>query len=166
MTKAILSVGAVLAAAVALAGCGGGGSSVGGTVSTPAGTTGGVAGVSTSKTSTTITASSGSSSFSTTVQNLYSHIKKSVHQFENGDVAAAASSGGSVLANCTSTVNNDLAPHATNSSQKQAVQDLRKSCTYMHKAASAGGNGNLTGAKNWAKKALQQAKFASQQVGG
>jgi hypothetical protein len=164
MIKAILSVGAVLAAAVALAGCGGGGSSVGGTVSTPAGTTGGVAGVSTSQTSTTVTASSGSSSFSASVHGLYARIKRSVNQFENGNLSAAASSGASLLANCHSTVNNQLAPHASNSMQKQAVSDLRTACTDMQKAANAGNSGNMSGAKNYAKQALQQAKMAVQNV--
>ncbi len=165
MTKAILSVGALLAAVVALAGCGGGGSSASGTLSTPASTTSGVAGVSTTKTSTTVTAQSGGSSFNASVHGLSARIEHSVKQFENGNFGAAASSGASLLANCHSTVNNQLAPHATASTQKQAVRDLRKSCTYMQKAANAGGAGNMTGAKNYAKQALQQARMAGQDAG-
>lgn len=167
MTKAILSVGAVLAAVVALAGCGGGSGSASGTVSTPAGTTSGVAGVSTSKTSTTVTASSGastSSSFNVKAHRLSKQIQKSVRQFANGKLGAAAASGAALLSSCKSTVNKQLAPRAVNAMQKNAVKELRRSCADMQNAASRGRSGDMSGAKQWAMKALQQAQAAAKHV--
>lgn len=158
MTKAILSVGALLAAAVALAGCGGSGSgSAGGTIGTTAGTTSGVAGASTTKTA--------HGGFSATVHGFTARLQTSVKAFENGNVSAAASSGGSLLANCTSTVNNKLAPHAMTNAQRKAVTHLRVSCSDMSKAAQAGGSGNMTKAKQFAQAALKQAQIAAKLSG-
>lgn len=164
MTKAILSVGALLAAAVALAGCGGSSGSASGTVKTPAGTTSGVAGVSTTKTSTTVTAQSGSSSFNATANGLSARIQKSVKQFESGNFGAAAASGASLLASCKPTVNKQLAPHAMNAMQQAAVKDLRAACTEMHNADREGMKGNMTSAKNWATQAYAHAKAAAHEL--
>jgi hypothetical protein len=148
MTRAILGVAALLGAAIALAGCGGGGSA--------SGTTGGVAGARTAK---------GSGSFHAKVSGFETRIQTSVHAFANGNISKAVSSGGSLLADCHTTVNNKIAPDATTRAQKQSVRDLRKSCTYMDNAVSAGENGNMSAAQSWAKKALTQAKLAVQTTG-
>lgn len=165
MTKAILSVGAILATAVVLAGCGGSGSASGGsasgTVSTPAGTTSGVAGVSTTKTATTVYGSSGGSSFNATASGLAAKIQKSVKQFANGNLAGAASSGASLLRSCNGTVSSQLAPRATNAKQQEATKDLRLACADMKKADKQGMSGNLSGAKTWALQAARHARLAA-----
>ena len=153
MTKAILSVGALLAAAVALAGCGGG-SSASGTV-----TTGGVAGASTTKTA------AGSGTFSTSVHGFAGRLQTSVKTFENGNVSAAASSGGSLLSNCTGTVNGKIAPQASGAAQRKAVTHLRVSCGDMSKAVRAGTSGNLMKAREFARAALKQAQIAAKLSG-
>jgi hypothetical protein len=169
MTKAILSVGAILAAAVALAGCGGSGSASGGsasgTVTTPAGTTSGVAGVSTTKTSTTIYGSSSNgSNFNATASGLAAKIQQSVKQFANGNLAGAASSGASLLRSCNSTVNRQLAPHAISAMQREATKDLRLACADMKKADKQGMSGNLSGAKTSALQAAHEARLAARDI--
>lgn len=149
MTRTILSVGALLAAAVALAGCGGS-SSASGTVNT-----GGVAGTSTAKTA------AGSGNFSANVHGFAARLQTSVKAFDNGNLSAAAASGGSLLANCTSTVNGKIAPQASGSAQRMAVTHLRVSCSDMSKAVSAGASGNLMKAKEFARAALEQAQIAA-----
>lgn len=149
MTKLILSGGALLAAVVALAGCGGG-TSASGTV-----TTGGVAGTQHTKTA------SGSGSFNANVHGFAARLQTSVQAFENGNVSAAASSGGSLLANCTNTVNNKLAPQASTAAQRKAVTHLRVSCSDMAKAVNAGTSGNMTKTKQFARSALKQAQIAA-----
>lgn len=152
MTKAILSVGALLAAAVALAGCGGGGSSASGTVNTGAG----VAGAHHTK---------ANGSFNANVHGFAARLQTSVKAFENGNVSAAASSGGSLLAHCTSTVNDKLAPNATTSAQRKAVAHLRVSCSDMYKAVNSGSSGNMMKAKEFARSAAQQAQIAAKLSG-
>lgn len=150
MTRAILSAGALLAAVVALAGCGGSGSA-NGTV----GTTTGVAGVSTMRTA------SGGGSFSANVHGFAAHLQTSVKAFDSGNLAAAASSGGALLQNCASTVNNKLAPHATTAAQQNAVKHMRAACSDMSKAIQAGSSGGMAKAKQLANDALRQAQTAA-----
>lgn len=154
MTKAILSVGALLAGVVALAGCGGS-SSASGTV----GTTSGVAGVSTTKTA------GGSGSFSASVHGFTTQLQTSVKAFDSGNIAAAASSGGSLLENCSNTVNDKIAPHATSTAQQRAVTHLRASCDDMSKAVQAGSSGSMAKAKQLAHAALLQAQTAARLSG-
>jgi len=156
MRNAILGVGAILAAAIALAGCGGSGSA-GGT----AGTTGGVAGVSTTKTSTTVHGTTrGGSNFNAHATALATKIRKSVDAFAKGNLAAAASSGASLLSSCKPTVSRQLAPHATTGAQRETVKDLRLACGDLQKADKQGMSGNMSGAKNWARQAAHYAQLA------
>lgn len=152
MTRIILSVAALLAGAVALAGCGGGGSSASGTV----GTTSGVAGAHHTK---------GSGNFRASVHGFEARVQTSVNAFESGNLSSAISSGGSLLTNCTSVVNHKLAPHAQSHQQKQAVVHLRIACSDMSKAANAGASGNMTNAKAFARAALKQTQIAARLSG-
>lgn len=151
MTKAIIGTGALLAAAVALAGCGGSGSASG-----TAGTTTAVASV----TATTSTAS-GSGSFSASVHGFAAQLQTSVKAFDSGNLAAAASKGGSLLTNCSKTVNGKLAPHATTAAQQNAVKHMRAACSDMSKAIQAGSSGGMAKAKQLANDALRQAQTAA-----
>ena len=147
MTRAIFSIAALLGAAIALAGCGGGGS---GTVSTS-----GVAGASTAK---------GTASFHAQVQGFEAKIQSSVKAFENGNVSKASGAAG-LLANCNNIVNTKFAPKATTSVQKQAVVHLRIVCRDLAKTSTAFANGNVTKAKAYARQALTEAKNAVQLTG-
>ena len=152
MTKAILSVGAVLATAVALAGCGGSGSA--------SGTTSGVAGANHTK-----AAGSTNGSFRASVHGFEGRLQTSVSAFQKGNIAGAASSAGSLLSNCASTVNTKIAPRATTAAQMKAVTHLRIACSDMSKATHAGMSGNMTKAKEFAKAALQQSQIAAKLSG-
>ena len=148
MTKAILSVGALLGAAIALAGCGGSGSA--------SGTTGGVAGAHHAQ---------GSGSFRASVHGFEAQMQTSVNAFQHGNLSKAIMSGGPLLSNCTGTVNSKIAPHASTHVQKQAVAHLRTACGDMSQAANAGSSGNTTKAKQFAKSALAQARIAARLAG-
>jgi hypothetical protein len=148
MTKAIFSVGALFAAAIALAGCGGG--------SSASGTTGGVAGAHQTR---------GSGSFRASVHGFEARVQTSVQAFRSGNLAGAVSSGGSLLTSCARTVDGKIAPQASTSPQKQAVGHLRSACAYMSKAAKAGASGHTAEAKQLAQAALQQSQVAAR-LGG
>jgi hypothetical protein len=148
MTKAILSVGALLAAVVALAGCGGSGSA--------SGTTGGVAGAH---------HADGSGSFSAGVHGFAARVQTSVHAFQSGNMAQAIASGGSLLTNCARFVDTKIAPRASTHAQQQVLAHLNSSCAAMSQAASAGASGNMTKAKQFARTALMEARTAARLSG-
>jgi hypothetical protein len=148
MTKAILSVGALLAAVVALAGCGGGGSANG--------TTGGVAGAHHAQ---------GSGNFSASVHGFAARVQTSVHAFQSGNMGKAVASGGSLLTNCARIVDAKIAPHASTQSQKRVLAHLNSSCAAMSQAASAGAAGNMTKARQFAHTALVEARTAARLSG-
>jgi hypothetical protein len=148
MTRAILSVGALLAVAVALAGCGGGGSA--------SGTTGGVAGVHHAQ---------GAGNFRASVHGFEARLQTSVHAFQHGNMTEAIASGGPLLNNCIGTVDTRFAPHASTQARKQAVSHLHTACTEMTQATNAASSGDMTTAKQFARQALQQAKIAARLSG-
>jgi hypothetical protein len=80
MTKAILGVGALLAVALALAGCGGSGNT--------SGTTGGTSGVHHAK---------GAGNFRASVQGFEAKLQTSVRAFQSGSLTKAIASGGPLL---------------------------------------------------------------------
>lgn len=148
MTRAILSSGAVLAAAIALAGCGGSGSA--------SGTTGSAAGAHHAQ---------GSGNFRARVHGFEAKLQTSVQAFQSGNLEKAIASGGSLLTNCARTVDTRIAPHASTHAQKQALAHLRSACAEMSQAASAGASGNTTKAKQSARAALMQARTAARLSG-
>jgi hypothetical protein len=148
MTKAILSVGALLVIAVALAGCGGSGSA--------SGTTGGVAGAQHAK---------GAGNFRASVHGFEAQLQTSVHAFQSGNMTKAIMSGGPILNDCIGTVDTKFAPHATTQDRKQAVKHLRTACAEVTQAAKAGSSGDMATAKQFARQALLQAKIAARLSG-
>lgn len=152
MKRTILSCAALLAAAIALAGCGGS-TSASDTQST-------VAGAHHAK-----AAGSTSGNFSASVHGFEGRLQTSVSAFQKGNIAAAASSAGSLLSNCSSTVNNKIAPRATTAAQTKAVTHLRAACSDMSKATHAGMSGSMTKAKQFAQAALDQSQIAAKLSG-
>jgi hypothetical protein len=148
MTKTILSVGALLAVAVALAGCGGSGSA--------SGTTGGVAGAHHARSS---------GNFRASVHGFEARLQTSVHAFQSGNVTKAIASGGPLLNDCMSVVDTKFASHASTSAQKQAVKHLRVACGDMTQATNAGSSGDMAKAKQFARQALQEAQIATRLSG-
>jgi hypothetical protein len=148
MTKAILSVGALLAVAVALAGCGGSGSA--------SGTTGGVAGAHHAQ---------GAGNFRASVHGFEARLQTSVQAFQSGDLAKAISSGGPLLNDCMGVVDGKIAPHASTHAQQQAVTHLHAACGAMTQAVNAGSSGSTTKAKQFARTALEQARIAARLAG-
>jgi hypothetical protein len=148
MTKAILGVGALLAAVVALAGCGGSGSANG--------NAGGVAGAQHVQ---------GSGNFRASVHGFAARVETSVHAFQSGNTMQAIASGGSLLTNCVRTVDTRIAPHASTHAQQQVLAHLNSACTAMSQAASAGASGNTLKAKQFAHTALVQARIAARLAG-
>ncbi|HZT94317.1 MAG TPA: hypothetical protein VE985_07570 [Gaiellaceae bacterium] len=156
MTRAILSVGALLAAAIALAGCGGSGSTSG-TVSGNAGgnasgTTAGVGGAHRAR---------GSGSFRASVHGFEARLQTSVQALQSGNLSKAIVSGGPLLNDCMGSVDGKIAPHASTQAQKQAVVHLRAACRDMGHAVSAGSSGKMAKAKQLAQAALAQAHTAA-----
>lgn len=151
MTKFILGVGALLAAAVVLAGCGGGSTNTATT-----GTSGGVAGTSHTQTS---------ASFSAKVHGLEGRMQTSVNAFESGNLSKAIASGGPILNNCMGLVNTNIAPHASTHAQMDALAHLRSACGEMTQAANAGASGSTMKAKQFARAALGQARIAARLSG-
>ena len=150
MTKAILSGVALLAAAIALAGCGGSGNG------NASGTTGGVAGAHHAQ---------GAASFRGKVHGFEAKLQTSVQAFQSGNLSKAIASGGPLLTNCLQTVNTKIAPHASTPAQHQAVVHLRAACAKMSHAANVGASGNTTQAQQSARAALQQARIAARVSG-
>jgi hypothetical protein len=150
MTKAILGVGALLTAAIALAGCGGSGSG------SASGTTGGVAGAHHAQ---------GSGSFRAGVRGFEAKLQTSVHAFQNGNLTQAIASGGPLLTHCVQTVDTKIAPHASTHAQQTVLAHLRSACAEMSQAASAGAAGNTMKAKQFARDALTQAQIAARLSG-
>jgi hypothetical protein len=148
MNRTISGVAALLAVAATVAGCGGGTSA--------SGTTSGDAGMHHAH---------GSGTFRASVHGFEAELQTSVHAFQKGNIASAAATAGPLLANCMSTVNNKLAPHAATTTQKQAVVHLRLSCSNMEKAVHTGMSGNLKKAKEYARAALEQSQIAAQMSG-
>ena len=148
MTKSILGVGALLAAAILLAGCGGSGSA--------SGTTGGVAGAHHAH---------GSGNFRASVHGFEAKLQTSVRAFQSGNLSKAIASGGPLLTNCVQTVDTKIAPHASTDAQKQVLAHLRSACAAMSQAASAGAAGNTMKAKQFAHVALTQAQIAARLSG-
>jgi hypothetical protein len=144
MTKAILSVGALLAVAIALAGCGGSGSA--------SGTTRGVAGAHHGR---------GSANFRASVHGFEAKLQTSVHAFQSGNVSKAIMSGGPLLNNCMGIVDSKIAPHASTHAQKQALTHLHSACAAMTQAVNAGTSGNTAKAKEFARTAVAQAQIAA-----
>jgi hypothetical protein len=147
MTRTLSAV-SLAVAALALAACGG------------SGKTSGVAGAHHAKAS-----GMASGSFRASVHGFEARLQTSVQKFESGNISGAAASGGSLLANCTSTVNDKLAPQARTSAQMKAVTHLRIACSDMSKATDAGMSGNLTKAKQFARQAVVQAQIAARLSG-
>ena len=150
MTKAILSVAALLAAATGLAGC------AGSTSGSANGTTGGVAGTH---------HAGGSENFRASVHGFEAKVQTSVHAFQSGNLADAITSGGSLLTNCSQTVDTKIAPHVSTSAQKRVLAHLRSACAAMSQAADAGSSGNMAKAKQLAATALMQARIAARLSG-
>ena len=148
MTRAILGVGALLALAVALAGCGGSGSA--------SGTTGGVAGSH---------HGTGAGSFRASVHGFEAKLQTSVHAFQSGKLTEAIASGGPLLSNCMGFVDAKIAPHASTPDRKRALGHLRTACGEMTHAANAGSAGSLAKAKRFARSALAQARIATRLTG-
>ena len=148
MTKTILSVGALVAVAGALAGCGGSGSA--------SGTTGGVSGAHHAQ---------GSGNFRAKVHGFEAQLQTSVRAFQNGDLTKAISSGGPLLNDCMGVVDSKFAPHASTQAQKEAVKHLHSACGAMTQAVNAASSGSTTKAKQLARQALQQAKIAARLAG-
>jgi hypothetical protein len=148
MTKAILSVGALLAVAIALAGCGGSGGA--------SGTTGGVAGAHRAQ---------GSGNFRASVHGFETRLQTSVHAFQSGNLSKAIASGGPLLNDCMGTVDSKIAPHVSTHAQKKALAHLRVACADMTQAANAGASGSTAKAKQFARQALQEAKIAARLSG-
>jgi hypothetical protein len=148
MTKAILSLGALLATAIALAGCGGGGSAIG--------TTGGLAGAHHAQ---------GSGNFRASVHGLEADVQTSVHAFQSGNLTKAIASGGPLLTDCVQTVDTKIASHASTHAQKLVLAHLRTACADISQAASAGASGNTMKAKQFAQAALMQARIAARLSG-
>jgi hypothetical protein len=148
MTRAILSVGALLAVAVALAGCGGSGSA--------RGTTGGVAGSHRAM---------GGGNFRASVHGFAAKLQTSVHAFQSGNLTKAIASGGPVLNDCMGVVDTRVAPHASTPRQKRALAHLRTACSVVTQAANAASAGNMTKAKQFSQEALAQARIAARLSG-
>jgi hypothetical protein len=148
MTRAILSVGALLAAAIALTGCGGSGSASG----NASGTTAGGGGTHNAK---------GAANFRASVHGFEAQLQTSVQAFKSGNLSKAIASGGPLLSNCMGTVNGKIAPHASTAAQKQALAHLRASCHDMTQAVGAGSSGKTAKAKQLAQAALAQAHAAA-----
>ncbi|HJQ75279.1 MAG TPA: hypothetical protein VJ814_10345 [Gaiellaceae bacterium] len=148
MTKAILSVGALLAAAVALAGCGATGSA--------SGTTGGVAGVKHAQ---------GAGNFRAAVHGFEAQVQTSVGAFKSGNLSKAIASGGPLLNDCMGVVDGKIAPHASTHAQNQAVTHLHAACAAMTQAANAGASGSMAKAQQFAQQAQQQAQIAARLSG-
>lgn len=145
MTKAILSVGALLWAAIVLAGCGGSGSG------SASGRTGGVAGAHNAQ---------GAGNFRARVHGFEARLQTSVQAFQSGNLSKAIASGGPILNDCMGTVDGKIAPHASTHAQKRALAHLRVACGDVTQAANAGASGNATKAKQFAQAALAQARTA------
>jgi len=148
MTKAILSAGALLAAAVALAGCGAGGRA--------SGTTGGVSGAQHAQ---------GAGNFRASVHGFEARLQTSVQAFQSGNLSKAIASGGPLLNDCMGVVDGKIAPHASTQAQNQAVNHLHAACAAMTQAANAGASGATTKAKQLARTALEQAQIAARLSG-
>jgi hypothetical protein len=148
MTKAILSVGALLAVAVALAGCGGNGSA--------GGTAGGVAGAHHAR---------GAGNFRASIHGFEARLQTSVHAFQSGNLTKAIASGGPLLNDCVSVVDTKFAAHASTHAQKQAVAHLRTACADMTQATKAGSSADMTKAKQFARQALHEAQIAANLAG-
>lgn len=148
MTKSILSVGALLLAAIALAGCAGSGGA--------SGTTGGVAGRHHAQ---------ASGNFRAGVHGFEARLQTSVRAFQGGNLTKAIASGGPLLTHCVQTVDAKIAPHASTRAQKRVLAHLRSACDAMSQAASAGASGNTLKAKQFARTALMQAQTAARLSG-
>jgi len=158
MTRKIVGIGAALAAAAALAGCGGSASTSAGTVGATATggmTTSGVAGAQTTR-----------GSVEVQVQGMHDDIQQAVNAIQNGDVAGMANAGGSIVRNCQDTLTNNVAPHATTTNEQQAVSRLRTACNDLSKSATKAAAGNTSAAKDLARTALDQAQQAVDAVNG
>jgi hypothetical protein len=150
MSKTALYVGALLVAAIALAGCAVSGNG------NANGTTVGAAGAQRAQ---------GSGNFRASVHDFEAKLQTSVTAFQSGNLAKAIASGGPLLTNCVGTVDTKIAPHASTHAQKQVLAHLRSACAEMSQAASAGTSGNTTKAKQFAAAALQQARIAARLSG-
>jgi hypothetical protein len=148
MTRAILSVGALLAAAIALAGCGGSGNASG----NASGTTAGVGGAHHPR---------GAANFRASVHGFEAQLQTSVQAFKSGNLSKAIASGGPLLSDCMGTVNGKIAPRASTPAQKQALAHLRVACHDMTQAVSAGSTGKTAKAKQLAQAALAEAHTAA-----
>jgi hypothetical protein len=147
MTKAILGIGALLAVAVALAGCGGMGDA--------SGTTGTVAGAERAQ---------GFGNFRARVHGFEARVQTSVKAFRNGNFSSAIASGTPLLTQCQSLVSSKLSTRAKTPKEQQAVVHMQIACNDMSRSASAA-TGNVTKAKSLARQALQQAKIAARLTG-
>jgi len=151
MTRSILSVGAILAVAIALAGCAGtGGGSASGS------TAGGVAGSHHAQ---------GAGNFRASVHGFEARLQTSVLAFQSGNLTKAIASGGPLLTNCVQSVDTKIAPQMPTRSQKQVLAHLRSACGSMSQAASAAASGNTLKAKQFARTALSQAQIAARLSG-
>jgi ABC-type glycerol-3-phosphate transport system substrate-binding protein len=141
MVRAILGVGALLAAVIALAGCGGGG---GGSASA---TTGAVAGAHHAR---------GAGSFRASVRGFEARLQTSVHAFRSGNP---------ILNDCMGVVDTKIGRRASTVAQKHALAHLHSACAAITQAADAGATGNLTKAKQLAGAALAQVRIAARLSG-
>lgn len=157
LTRVILTAGAALAGAVALAGCGGGGSASGTTVGTTRAGAGGVAGVQTTR-------HGASASFDVQARGLERRIRSATTRLANGDLAGAAAVGGPLLTSCQGTVSKRLSPRASTAAQQEAVSHLRTACQDLANASRQGASGDMSAAKQLARQALDEAQQAVRQL--
>jgi len=146
MTRAILGIGALLAAVVAFAGCGGSAN----------GNTDGVAGAKHAQ---------GSGNFRASVHGFEARLQTSVQALRSGNLTKAIASGGPLLNDCMGVVDGKISPHASTQPQKQAVTHLHVACADMTQAADAGTSGNTAKAKQFAHEAVAQAQIAARLSG-
>lgn len=138
MQRTILSVAAVIAGAVAVAGCGASGPS-------------------------TIAAvhhhTMDRGTFRASLHGFEAQLQSSVRAFQSGNLSKAASGAG-LLTSCSSAVGR-LSDQATKPVQRLAVSHLRIACLNVSKASNAGMAGHTALAKEFARTAVKQAQIAA-----
>ena len=164
MTRMILGIGAALAAAIALAGCGGSANTaagtVGATVSGGGTTTGGVAGAQTTLTGTT------SQSLQQRIRHLANQIQQVQTKIQGGNIASAAGVGATVVRSCNDFLTGNVSSHANTTNARQAVSRLRTACSDVSKASNKIASGNTSAAQNLFGQAAQQAQQAVSALSG
>lgn len=140
--KRILSIAALIAGAVALAGCGGS--------SNTSATAGGTA--------TGAHQAHVSATFRARIHSFEASLQSSVQAFQSGNLSKAAKSA--FLVTKCSGMAAQLESVAKTPADKEAVFHLRQACTLMSKASNAGVSGHMAKAKQYARASLMQARIA------